>query len=317
MAGQPCPGEGLEESGAHRGQAGVPATPVRGVGRQGQQQRQLGAEPVGRSHGELGDRHADVHVQRERGLAASECPQAVLEHLIARAAGDLGFLANRKRMGPGGGRGQAERPQLLGQRRPERRQLGHGAGHGGVHSGLELERAGVRLGAHLLGQGGGELGEELVHHVGETPVARVEQHHLLLDSHRPCGSRRIGAPDGPVRQGGRHQAARSSRAECSAAADTRPSKSASCERRLTRHSACHCTANRKALVVPSKRLRGPVGCLAHHPQAAAELVHSLMMEGVDPQARAAHQRRQLALAVEAHRVGGLGAAQILAVIDVG
>ena len=144
MTGQPCPGEGLEEGGAHRGQAGVAATPERGVGRQGQQQWQLGAEAVGRSHGELGDRHAHVHVQGEGGLAASKRPQAVLEHLIARAAGHLGFLTHRQRMGPGGGRGQAERPQLLGERRPERRQLGHGAGHGGVHSGLELERAGVR-----------------------------------------------------------------------------------------------------------------------------------------------------------------------------
>jgi hypothetical protein len=152
------------------------------------------AEPVGGEHGQLGVRHADVHVQRERRFPAGEHPQALVQQLVAGSTRHLGFLAQRERMGTGRGGAQPERQQLVVQRHPQRVQLGGRGAHRVVHAGGELERAGVRLGADMFGQPRRESGEEAVDALRERPPVRLEQHHLLLDAHGPGRAGGVGVP---------------------------------------------------------------------------------------------------------------------------
>ena len=46
----------------------------------------MAADAVEGGDGELRQRHADVHVQREGGLPPGEVAQALLEHLVAGAS---------------------------------------------------------------------------------------------------------------------------------------------------------------------------------------------------------------------------------------
>src|SRR5439155_201125 len=81
-------GEGLEERRARRGQPAVAPLPERRVGRQGEQHRQVRAQPVDRADRVLGLGHAHVDVQRERRLAPRELAHRAVDDLVALAARD-------------------------------------------------------------------------------------------------------------------------------------------------------------------------------------------------------------------------------------
>ena len=70
--GMPDARERLEQRRARRRQAGVAALPERRVRRQGEQERQVDAHAVGDADRDLRVGQPDVHVQRERRLAARE-----------------------------------------------------------------------------------------------------------------------------------------------------------------------------------------------------------------------------------------------------
>ena len=76
--------EGLKEDRAVGGQPGRPAAPQRRAGRQRQQQREMGAQAVQQPDRALGVRHADVHVQGERRLAARDPAHRAVHDLVAR-----------------------------------------------------------------------------------------------------------------------------------------------------------------------------------------------------------------------------------------
>ena len=101
--------ERLEDRDARRGQAAVAALPEGRVGRQRQQQRQLLAQAVERSHGGVLVGHRHVDVQREGRLAAGELAHRRVEELVAGARRDLGVLPARQRVRAGDGGGHAHR----------------------------------------------------------------------------------------------------------------------------------------------------------------------------------------------------------------
>ena len=79
---------------------------------------------------------------------------------------------------------EAEFGQLLGQPDPQVTKLRDRVGDALVRVRGELDRRLVRLRAHVGQQPVGELREDVVAALGERPVLRIEEHHLLLDANR-------------------------------------------------------------------------------------------------------------------------------------
>ena len=102
----PDPGERLEQRGPRRAQAGVAALPERRVGGQGQQQRQVGPHPVEQADAGLGVGDADVHVQREGGLAPRQLAHGVVDRVVAVSAGQDGLVPHGERVGARAGAAQ-------------------------------------------------------------------------------------------------------------------------------------------------------------------------------------------------------------------
>jgi hypothetical protein len=66
-------------------------------------------------------------------------------------------------------------------------ELRDGLGDGAVHAGADLHHGRVRLQRHTFAQVLRQVVEHLVRAEGERPVARVEEHELLLDADRDLG----------------------------------------------------------------------------------------------------------------------------------
>ncbi len=188
--------EGLEDRGPRGGEPAVAALPERRVGRQRQQQRQLLAQPVERPHGGVLVGHRDMHVQRERRLAARELAHRRVEELVARAGGDLGVLPARERVGAGHRGGHPHRVEPPREPAAQRGQLDDRVGDGRVRRGRQLDGGAMRLRRGVLGDLAVERLEHLLGARGGHPAVRVEEHDLLLDADGP---RRLGSRAVPFR----------------------------------------------------------------------------------------------------------------------
>jgi hypothetical protein len=194
----PDPGEGAEDRRARRHHPRPLAAPERRVGRQRQQQRQVRAQAVGHVDRDLGIANGDVHVQREGRLALDEVAQRPAQQLVARAARDARLLPLGQRVRAGHARAQAQRLELGGQPRAQHFQLGRHRARATVRACRQLERAGVRLGAHAGRQLGREGREDVVDRLRQPPPVGVEQHDLLLGADAPFGEQRLRRPTGPL-----------------------------------------------------------------------------------------------------------------------
>src|SRR4029079_11076905 len=162
---------------------------------QGQGGAQLGEQP----DRTVGVGHADVDVQRERRLAAREVGHRALDDLVAAGGRRPGLGPERARMRPGARDREAELGELLGQPDPQVAELRDRVGDALVRVRGELDRRLVRLRAHVCQQPVGELREDVVAALGERPVLRIEEHHLLLDANRVRPRRLPPRPAGPRR----------------------------------------------------------------------------------------------------------------------
>ena len=181
-ARQPRARERAEQRRAGAGQAGVAALPERRVGRQRQQQGQVGAQRVEQPDGGLRLGDANVDVQRERRLAPGEAAHRVGDELVAPVGRHLRLAAQRERMHARAGQPQVQRAQLLGEAPAQRRQLGDGLAYRVVRVGGQLDRRAVRLAAQVDGQVARQAGHHVLGAGRRRPAAGVQEHDLLLDA---------------------------------------------------------------------------------------------------------------------------------------
>jgi hypothetical protein len=111
----------------------------------------VGALAIRGEDGQLRVGDADVHVKGEGGLAAGELAKPLVQHLVAGAVGHLRLLAAREWVRAGYDRAQPEPRKLVSQGRPEGGELADRRPASDVDPRGELQRAGVRLGAHGIG----------------------------------------------------------------------------------------------------------------------------------------------------------------------
>src|SRR3954453_5951884 len=134
-------------------------------------------------------------MQRERRLAPREVGHRAQDHLVAAGGGDARLAPQRERMRACRGHGEALPRELLGEPRPQLPKLGDRLADRDVRVGGQLDRALVRLRAHVGGGARRQLREDVVAALRERPVLRVEQHDLFLEADRV----RLGAlPRGPA-----------------------------------------------------------------------------------------------------------------------
>ena len=200
--------EGLEDRRARRREAAVAAARERRVGGQREQHRDVGAHAVEGAHGELGVRDRDVHVQRERRLAPRQLAQRRVQVLVAGAGGDLDVLGADHRM-------RARRPRRAGRARGRPRRARRAGG-----AAASVASPTVRCGSVASSSASpcvsprvcstSASGSTLQHVLGapRRRAVRLEQHHLLLDAHRPRLESGVDAPRRPLGQDRFHPHAR-------------------------------------------------------------------------------------------------------------
>ena len=152
IAGDPDPGEHGEDRRSHGGEARVGGAPVGRVCREREQDGQVGAQAVERTHGRVRVGHRDVNVLRHRRFPAGEGPHRSLDVLVTGTRGDGDLRARGQRVGAGRGGAQRElRTQGVVHRPTQHLELRGRVGDDVVRGGLQLEHAGVRFGGDVCG----------------------------------------------------------------------------------------------------------------------------------------------------------------------
>ena len=176
----------VEDGGARRGEARGPALPERGVRRQAEQERQVDAQPVQEPDRGARAGDPDVDVRGERRLAPGEHAHRLVDLAVARVRRDDRVAPHRRRVHAGDagaepmpGQRMRELPAQFGQLRDRIADPAMDAG-GDLHHGC------VGLLRHAIAKPGPQARDHLVRAEGQRPVARVEEHELLLD---PDGER--------------------------------------------------------------------------------------------------------------------------------
>ena len=194
--------EGVEEGGARRREARRPTLPERGVRRQREQERQVDAQAV---------------QEPDRGARASAIPTwTCVARVGSRRAStridvvDVAVARVRRddRVAPHGGRvhaGDARRAARGAASARESlqrssRQLRDRVGDPAMHPGGDLHHGRVGLRRHAIAQLGPQARDHLVRAEGQRPVARVEEHELLLDPDGERAGRRVRSPGRPCRE---------------------------------------------------------------------------------------------------------------------
>ena len=158
------------------------------------------ADRVQRPQRRLRLRHGDVDVQPEGRLPPRQLAHRRVHELVAGARRDGDVLPARRRVRAGGRRAQAEVAERLGERRPQRRELGHALADGAARRGGQLERRPVGLGAGAVADLAGQRAEHVLAARSGQPRLRGDEHDLLLDADRPAGRRIAFAPSRPAGQ---------------------------------------------------------------------------------------------------------------------
>ena len=307
--------ERLKQRRARRREAGVAPLPERRVGRQREQDRHVRAQAVERGDARLARRQADVHVQRERRLAAGQLAHRAVDLLVALARRHRHLMPDGRGVRAGRRRRQAERLEHSAQPPAQAAKLGDGVADVRVHARAQLRGRRVRLGADVVAHVLGQRREDLVDARCQRPVARVEEHDLLLDAERvlvavtPFRPRRRLLRPRAVR---RHVPPPSrrpspSRRTCAAGEPARA---------IDHALGMPLDREREAAIHGLDRLDHPVCRPADGPQAVTENVDRLVMKRVHADVGAAERRRDEAVALERDVVRRHARGAQLAVHDV-
>jgi hypothetical protein len=141
-----------------------------------------------------------MDVRRESRLATREHAHRLADVAVARMRRDDGVAQHRGwvRAGDGGAEPVAgQRARHLAPTLPE---VNDRVRHSMMHPGGDLHDGGVRLRRHVIAQIGRQVVEHLVRAERQRPVARIEEHELLLDPDRELVGLRAGLPLGPRRE---------------------------------------------------------------------------------------------------------------------
>ena len=183
------PGEGLEERRPGRGEAGVAPLPEGRVDREREQQREVGAQPVGGVDRRFGVGHADVDVEAEGRLAAGQLAHRAVDELVALAGGDDDLLPDREGVGAGAGGPHRERPQGLVELAAQRRAAPRSPSPMRPWTPVWISSAEPWVSAvKLVGAAVGEARQDAVDPVGERP-AELRRAASPPPRSRPCRGR--------------------------------------------------------------------------------------------------------------------------------
>ncbi|HKH15889.1 MAG TPA: hypothetical protein VKA57_00050 [Solirubrobacteraceae bacterium] len=122
----------------------------------------------------------DVHVQREGRLTLRERAHRAVHLAVAAGTPHHRVLPDGERVQAAARRRQPHLRQLRAQPPTRRPQLGGDLCRRAVHPGAELERRTVGLAGGVIDQAGRQRSVHLLERLGQRPVARMQQHHLLL-----------------------------------------------------------------------------------------------------------------------------------------
>ena len=176
----------VEKGGARRREARRPTLPERGVRRQPEQERQVDAQPVQEPDRSVRAGDPDVDVCGEGRLAPGEHPHRRVDLAVARVRRDDRVAPHRRRVHAGDAGAEPVPGQRMRELAAQFGQLRDRIADPAMDPGGDLHHGCVGLLRHAIAKPGPQARDHLVRAEGQRPVARVEEHELLLD---PDGER--------------------------------------------------------------------------------------------------------------------------------